>query len=64
MDLHDKDAQDLLNKAIKIKGRLYAKKNGYYYAFQNEQDIDYHGYRADDLGDDIKKQLDKKFVRE
>lgn len=64
MDLQDKDAQDLLNKAIEIKGRLYAKKNGYYYAFQNEQDIDYHGYRADDLGDDIKKQLDKKFVRE
>lgn len=62
MDLQKEEAQELLNKAIEIKGRLYAKKNGYYYAFQNERDIDYHGYRVDDLGDDIKHQLDKKFV--
>ncbi|HBA69991.1 MAG TPA: hypothetical protein DCZ40_11640 [Lachnospiraceae bacterium] len=62
MDLRDEEAQDLLNKAIEIKGRLYAKKNGYYYAFQNERDIDYHGYRADDLGDDVKYQLDKVFA--
>lgn len=61
MDLRDKEAQDLLNKAIYIKGRLYAKKNESYYAFQNEQDIIYHGYRADDLGDDVKRQLDKVF---
>ena len=62
MDLHKEEAQDLLNKAVEIKGRLYAKNNGYYYAFQNERDIDYHGYRADDLGDDIKRQLDKIFL--
>lgn len=62
MDLHDEEAQALLNKAIEIKGRLYAKKNGYYYAFQNERDMDYHGYRADDLREDIKAQLDKVFV--
>lgn len=43
-------------------GRLYAKKNGFYYAFQNERDIDYHGYRADDLGEDIRRQLDREFV--
>ena len=61
MDLRDKEAQDLLNKAIYIKGRLYAKKNESYYAFQNEQDIIYHGYRADDLGDNVKSQLDKIF---
>lgn len=61
MDLCDKEAQELLNKAVNIKGRLYAKKNGYYYAFQNERDIDYHGYRADDLGEDIKRQLDREF---
>ncbi len=64
MDLYDEEAQDLLNKAVEIKGRLYAKKNGYYYAFQNERDIDYHGYRVDDAGDDIKCQLDKEFARE
>lgn len=62
MDLPDEDAQKLLNKAVEIKGRLYAKKNGHYYAFQNERDIDYHCYRADDLGDDIKSQLDRKFA--
>ncbi len=61
MDLHDEEAQELLNKAVEIKGRLYAKKNGYYYAFQNERDIDYHGYRVDDAGDDIKSRLDKEF---
>ena len=61
MDLPDKEAQELLNKAIYIKGRLYAKKDDRYYAFQNEQDIIYHGYRADDLRDDIKKTLDKEF---
>lgn len=62
MDLHDEEAQILLNKAVEIKGRLYAKKNGYYYAFQNERDIDYHGYRIDDVGDDIKNQLDREFA--
>lgn len=44
------------------KGRLYAKKNGHYYAFQHEGDVNYHGYRADDVGEDIKYQLDKEFA--
>ena len=61
MDLRDEDAQELLNNAINIKGRLYAKKNSNYYAFQNEGDINYHGYRADDLGEEIKNCLDKEF---
>lgn len=62
MDLQGEEAQKLLNTAIYIKGRLYAKKNGHYYAFQNERDIDFHGYRADDLGEDVKRQLDKEFT--
>lgn len=62
MDLCDEEAQALLNKALYIKGRLYAKKNGHYYAFQKERDVSYHGYRADDLNDDIKRQLDKVFI--
>lgn len=62
MDLNDEEAQKLLNRAVEIKGRLYAKRNNYYYAFQNERDIDFHGYRVDDLGDDIKCQLDKEFA--
>ena len=61
MDLPDEEAQILLNKAIYIKGRLYGKSKGNYYAFQHERDIDYHGYRADDLGEDIKRQLDVEF---
>lgn len=62
MDLSDEEAQELLNKAIYIKGRLFAKKDDHYYAFQREQDIIYHGYRVDDLRDDIKKTLDKEFL--
>ena len=62
MDLDGEEAQELLNKAIYIKGRLYAKKDGKYYAFQNERDINYHGYIADDLGEDIKRRLDVEFV--
>lgn len=62
MDLADDEAQVLLNKAIEINGRLYAKKNGSYYAFQNEQDVIFHGYRADDLKENIVRILDRKFV--
>lgn len=29
---------------------------------RTERDIDYHGYRADDLGDDIKYRLDREFA--
>lgn len=62
MDLSDDEAQKLLNKAVYINNRLYAKKDGNYYAFQHEGGIDYHGYNADDLQDNIKRQLDKTFV--
>lgn len=61
MDLPDHEAQDLLNRALYIKGRLYAKKYGQYYAFQHEGDVIYHAYCADDLPDDIKRCLDKSF---
>ena len=61
MDLDDEEAQELLNQAIYIKGRLYGKKDGKYYAFQNERDINYHGYIADDMGEDIKRKLDAEF---
>lgn len=61
MDLNDSDAQKLLNRAVYIDGRLYAKKDGYYYAFQNEGDVNYHGYRADDLKENITRKLDKQF---
>lgn len=60
MDLCDDEAQELLDCAIWIKQRLYARKGKHNYAFQNEQDCIYHCYIADDLGDDILKELYKK----
>lgn len=60
MDLSDEEAQELLNHSIWIKQRLYARKGKHNYAFQNEQDCIYHGYIADDLGDDILKELYKR----
>ena len=59
MDLSDEEAQVLLNKAIYIKGRLYAKKGTSYYTFPNEGDVNYHGYRIDDIGEDVRRQIDK-----
>lgn len=59
MDLEQEEAQELLDKAISVNGRLYGRKNGVDYAFQNTQDIVYHGYRADDLSDNIRRELNK-----
>lgn len=53
MDLSDQAAQQLLDHAIWIKNRLYARKGTVNYAFQNTRACIYHGYIADDLGDDI-----------
>ncbi len=53
MDLSDLEAQELLNRAIWIKNRLYARKGTHNYAFQHTGNCIYHGYIADDLGDDI-----------
>ena len=53
MDLSDEEAQELLDHAIWIKQRLYARKGNRNYAFQNTKDCIYHGYIAEDLGDDI-----------
>lgn len=60
MDLSDDEAQELLDHAIWIKQRLYARKGKHNYAFQNERDCIYHCYIADDLGDDILKELYKR----
>lgn len=57
MDLPDEEAQELLNHAIWINGRLYARKGKYNYAFQKTRNCIYHAYIADDLGDDIVSRL-------
>lgn len=59
MDLEQDEAQELLDKAIIVNGRLYGRKNGVNYAFQNTRKTEYHGYIADDLPDNIKHELDK-----
>lgn len=59
MDLNDEEAQILLDHAIEYKGRLYGRKDGKNYSFQNEQDVIYHGYQDENLGDDVVRELDK-----
>lgn len=57
MDLSREEAQSLLDHAICVKGRLYARRGKHNYAFQNTRRQIYHGYIADDLGEDILKEL-------
>lgn len=57
MDLDEQQAQDLLDKAIEYKGKLYGRFKGINYSFQKEQDVYYHGYIDETLGDDIKSEL-------
>ncbi len=57
MDLDDDEAQRLLDRAVEYKGRLYGMYRGKYYSFQKEQDVYYHGYINNELGDDVKMKL-------
>lgn len=59
MDLPDEEAQELLDRAVFIKNRLYARKGKNNYAFMNTIGCIYHGYIAADLGDDILTELNK-----
>lgn len=59
MDLDDFTAQQVLNRAIFIDGRLYGRKNGKSYTFQQEQPCIFHGYIDDPLPQHISKELDK-----
>ena len=60
MDLNDEESQELLDKAIWIKNRLYARKGVHNYAFQETREGIFHCYIDDDLGDDILRELYKK----
>lgn len=59
MNLNDNEAQELLNKAITVGDRLYARKNGINYAFMYDGIDSYHGFEHYELGDNILKELDK-----
>ncbi len=60
MDLDDETAQKLLDRAIEYKGRLYGRYRGKNYSFQKEQDVYYHCYIDDTLGDDVLRALESK----
>ena len=59
MDLDDATAQRLLNRALRINNRLYAKYNGKIYAFMEERPRVYHGYIDSEAPEFVKRQLDK-----
>ena len=59
MDLEDETAQRLLNRAIFVNGRLYAKKNGKIYAFMQESPCVYHGYIDDEASESVRRKPDK-----
>lgn len=56
-----RDMKGKMNRAIYIKGRLYAKKGTSYYTFPTEGDVNYHGYHIDDdISEDVRRQIDKR----
>ena len=59
MDLDDEVAQDLLNRAIPLNNRLYAKKAGKIYAFMAEAPCIYHGYIEAEAPEFVQKELEK-----
>ena len=60
MRLEGEEAQDLLDRAIEINGRLYARKGNVNYAFQQEQVCIYHGYEDYNLPPNILTELNQK----
>lgn len=59
MRLNDEEAQELLDRAIEVNGRLYARKDGINYAFQQERECVYHGYEDYSIPVNIQVELDK-----
>ncbi len=57
MDLSDEEAQNLLDKAIFVDGKLYGQKSDSYYAFQCTKDNIYHGYKVNNLSEKIVREL-------
>ncbi len=58
MDLNDQQAQELLDRAIWVDGRLYGRRDGKNYAFQQESPCVFHGYVDDSLPDHVVRALD------
>lgn len=60
MDLNDVEAQELLNRAVKIEGKLYGKRKEQYYCFQRHHNNYYHAYQNNELALHIKNRIDEK----
>ena len=63
MDLSVDDAQEALDEAIEVEGRLFAKVGNAYYEFRKHQDNCYHGYRNDHIETDILKKIEQKLAQ-
>ena len=62
MDLNDEEAQSLLDRAIRIGERFYAKKDTRYYVFPVTEGNLYHGFRHDSLQRHIRDRIDMEFI--
>lgn len=62
MDLNDEEAQLLLDRAIRIGERFYAKKDDRYYVFPVTTGNLYHGFRDDSLQRHIRDRIDMEFI--
>ncbi len=61
MDLNDEEAQLLLDRAIRIGERYYAKIDDRYYVFPVTVGNRYHGFRDDRLQQNIRDKIDTEF---
>lgn len=62
MDLSKDDAQRALDEAVEVEGRLFAKVGNVYYEFREHQANHYHGYRNDQIENDILKKIEQKLA--
>lgn len=62
MDLKDADAQEALDHAVEVDGRLFAKIGDVYYEFRNHCDNIYHGYRNDQLDTNMKRRIEQEIA--
>ncbi|MDD3138051.1 MAG: hypothetical protein PHX08_03645 [Lachnospiraceae bacterium] len=61
MDLGQEDAQEALNKAKNINGKLYSIWNDNYYEFKRTNDNVFHGYKLENL-DVVEKKRIRKYI--
>jgi len=63
MDLNEADAQDALDRAVEVDGRIFSKVKNAYYEFRKHHDNFYHGYRNDQIEANVKRKIEEKFMQ-